>query len=59
MPVDQLPGMVAMRERRPVHASFHMNGLDGIPRPIQATAIPLTDAGGGGDRRAGRSVAAG
>ncbi len=46
MPVDQLPGIVAMRERRPVHASFHINGLDGILRPIEATAVPLTDAGG-------------
>ena len=46
MPVDQLPGMVAMRELRPVYASFHINGLDGILRPIEATAIPLTDAGG-------------
>ncbi len=46
MPVDQLPGMVAMRELRPVHASFQMSGLDGILRPIEATAIPLTDAGG-------------
>ncbi len=46
MPVDQLPGMVAMRELRPVHESFHINGLDGILRPIEATAIPLTDAGG-------------
>ena len=44
MPVDQLPAMLAMRERRPVHASFQMNGLDGILRPIEATAIPLTDA---------------
>lgn len=46
MPVEQLPGMVAMRERRPVHAAFQMNGLDGILRPIEATAIPLTNAGG-------------
>ena len=46
MPVDQLPGMVAMRELRPVHDSFNINGLDGILRPIAATAIPLTDAGG-------------
>lgn len=37
----QLPGMVAMRRRRPVHAVFHMHGLDGVLRPVQATAIPL------------------
>ena len=46
MPVEQLPGMVAMREHRPAHVSFHMHGLDGILRPIEATAIPLLNAGG-------------
>lgn len=46
MPVDQLPGMVAMRTRRPMHAAFHMHGLDGVLRPVSATAIPLESAGG-------------
>lgn len=46
LPVDQLPGMIAMRTRRPSHASFHMHGLDGILRPVEATAIPLESAGG-------------
>jgi PAS domain-containing protein len=46
LPVDQLPGMIAMRERRPAHAEFYMHGLDGILRPIEATAIPLESAGG-------------
>ena len=41
LPVDQLPGMLAMRRRRPVHAVFHMNGLDGVLRPVEATAVPL------------------
>jgi PAS domain-containing protein len=41
-----LPGMVAMRERRPVHATFHMHGLDGRLRPVEATAIPLESVGG-------------
>lgn len=45
MPVDQLPGMVAMRDRRLVHAVFHMHGLDEVLRPIEATAIPLLNAG--------------
>jgi PAS domain-containing protein len=44
--VDQLPGMVAMRERRPAHAEFFIHGLDGILRPVEATAIPLENAGG-------------
>jgi PAS domain-containing protein len=46
LPVDQLPGMIAMRERRPAHAEFHIHGLDGILRPVEATAIPLESAGG-------------
>lgn len=46
LPVDQLPGMIAMRERRLAHAEFYMHGLDGILRPIEATAIPLESAGG-------------
>ncbi|HEY3522847.1 MAG TPA: PAS domain-containing protein [Candidatus Limnocylindrales bacterium] len=46
LPVQQLPGMISMRERRPVHATFHMHGLDGRLRPIEATAIPIESAGG-------------
>ncbi len=46
LPVDELPGMVAMRERRPAHVAFHMHGLDGVLRPVEATAIPLESAGG-------------
>lgn len=46
LPVEQLPGMIAMRERRPAHAEFYIHGLDGILRPVEATAIPLESAGG-------------
>jgi PAS domain-containing protein len=46
LPVEQLPGMIAMRERRPAHAEFYMHGLDGILRPVEATAIPIESAGG-------------
>lgn len=46
IPPDQLPGMVAMRERRPVHGAFHIHGLDGLLRAVEATAIPLESAGG-------------
>lgn len=46
LPVNELPGMVAMRERRPAHVSFHMHGLDGVLRPVEATAIPLESAHG-------------
>ena len=46
LPPEQLPGMVAMRERRPAHAVFHMHGLDGVLRPIAGTGVPLESAGG-------------
>jgi PAS domain-containing protein len=46
MPIEELPGMRAMRERRPAHVAFHMHGLDGILRPVEATAIPLESARG-------------
>lgn len=41
-----LPGMVAMRERRPSHGIFDIAGLDGVRRPVEATGIPLEGAGG-------------
>ncbi|MBI3748054.1 MAG: PAS domain-containing protein [Chloroflexi bacterium] len=44
--IEQLPGMRAMRERRPAHVAFHMHGLDGVLRPVEATAIPLESARG-------------
>lgn len=46
LPIDDLPGMRAMRERRPAHVAFHMHGLDGVLRPVEATAIPLESARG-------------
>jgi PAS domain-containing protein len=46
MPVEQLPGMLAMRERRPAHAEFYIHGLDGVLRQVEATAIPVESAGG-------------
>jgi PAS domain-containing protein len=44
MPVGELPGMTAMRERRPAHAALH--GFDGVMRPVEVTAVPLESAGG-------------
>ncbi|MGH2466158.1 MAG: hypothetical protein ACRDGL_00260 [Candidatus Limnocylindrales bacterium] len=46
VPLDQLPSNVAIRDRRPTHAAFQMHGLDGVLRPIEATAVPLESAGG-------------
>ena len=38
---EQTPGGVALLERRPVHDSFVMRGLDGREREITVTAFPL------------------
>lgn len=46
LPVEELPGMLAMRERRPAHAEFYIYGLDGTLRAVEATAMPLESAGG-------------
>jgi len=46
LPIEDLPAMRSMRERRPVHAAFHIHGLDGVLRPVETTAIPLESAGG-------------
>jgi PAS domain-containing protein len=46
VPADQLPASRALRERRPAHMAFHMHGLDGVLRKVEATAIPLVSAGG-------------
>ncbi|MGH2395198.1 MAG: hypothetical protein ACRDGH_17185 [Candidatus Limnocylindria bacterium] len=46
LPVGQLPGMVAMRERRPTHAAFQIHNIDGALQAVEATAIPLEGAGG-------------
>jgi PAS domain-containing protein len=43
---NELPGMIAMRERRPVHDMFHLHGFDGLLRPVEATAIPLMSTAG-------------
>jgi PAS domain-containing protein len=44
--VDRLPGMVAMHERRPFHATIQIQGIDGVLRPVETTAFPLESAGG-------------
>ncbi len=46
MPVEELPGMVAMRESRVIHATFQMHGLDRTLRPVEASAFPLHSAAG-------------
>ena len=46
LPADQVPLLVALRERRPVHSELWISGLDGVRRPIGATALPLVGQGG-------------
>lgn len=46
LPVELLPGMMAMRERMPAHAEFFIHGLDGVLRAVEATAVPIESAGG-------------
>jgi PAS domain-containing protein len=46
LPVEELPGMIAMRDRRPAHAALYIHGFDGVLRSVEATAIPLESATG-------------
>jgi PAS domain-containing protein len=41
VPPHDLPLMIALAERRPVHRQFAIRGLDGVPRLIEVTAFPL------------------
>ncbi len=46
IPIDSLPLAIALRERRPCHATLRALGLDGIPRLIESTAFPLEGSRG-------------
>jgi PAS domain-containing protein len=46
LPAEEIPLLVALRERRPVHRELWISGLDGVRRPIGATAFPLVGQGG-------------
>jgi len=39
--VDDLPSAVAFRERRTVHGELWIEGLDGVRRLVESTALPL------------------
>jgi hypothetical protein len=41
MTAAETPGGVALLERRPVHDSFMVRGLDGREREITVTSFPL------------------
>jgi PAS domain-containing protein len=46
LPANEVPILIALRERRPVHRELWISGLDGVRRPIGATALPLVGQGG-------------
>jgi PAS domain-containing protein len=39
--VDELPLVIALRQRVPAHARFEIVGGDGVTRAIEVTAFPL------------------
>jgi PAS domain-containing protein len=41
IPPEELPLVIALRERRPAHKVIWIHGLDGIMREIEITAFPL------------------
>jgi PAS domain-containing protein len=38
---DDLPLVIALKERRPVHRAFRIRGADDVDRDIAVTALPL------------------
>lgn len=38
---DEVPLVIALRERRPTHRSLRIRGGDGVEREIAVTALPL------------------
>ena len=43
MPLEEIPGGVALLKRREAHAALRMTGLDGVAHTIEVTAFPLLD----------------
>lgn len=39
--LEQMPLTIALAERRPIHRTFWIRGLNGMPRWIGVTALPL------------------
>jgi PAS domain-containing protein len=46
LPVDEFPIAVALRQRRPVHRTLWLQGMDGVRHHVDITAIPLTGNAG-------------
>lgn len=43
---SRLPGLTAMRTRRPAHTSFVLHDIQGRGHAVEATAVPLESAAG-------------
>jgi PAS domain S-box-containing protein len=41
LPANEVPLVIALATQRPVHDTLEITGLDGVRRPIEATALPL------------------
>ena len=41
-----LPLVIALRDRRPAHGQLHIVGLDGQPRLLEITALPIIGQAG-------------
>jgi len=46
LPEDQLPLVRALADRHPAHASFWIDGLDGVRRHLSVTAFPIDSQSG-------------
>jgi PAS domain-containing protein len=46
LPPEELPLMIALRERHPAHRRFVIRGLDAVHREIEVTAFPLVGHAG-------------
>ena len=45
IPNSELPHMVALEQRKPSHRVVRYEGLDGVSRTVEVTAVPLTAQG--------------
>lgn len=41
IPLEEIPGGVALIERRPAHRELRFTGFDGVPRDVSVTGLPL------------------
>ena len=46
MPPDSVPLLIALRQRRPIHDTLSIRGLDGMDRRIEVTAFPVIGVSG-------------